>query len=147
MLLRSLVLSLALLTPARPSAIPPPSTEWYPVTYHGCYDGDTCTFDVHIGFDLTLRRQRVRLCDINAPEIRPRATRAAGLAARDLLDLHIRTSTTVRLGVPHALGQPLRDNFGRLLGYVYADGINLNQVMLDAGAATPYPRKCAPTPP
>lgn len=110
----------------------------YPVDVIDCWDGDTCDVDVSVGFGIELIDQRVRLCDINAPERRLRRTRAAGLASRAaLLDL-VDTATVVTLE-PYG-----RDSFGRWLGYLYADGVELNRLMVANGHAVRYHRTCRP---
>ena len=48
------------------------------------YDGDTVTVDIDLGFGVLLRKQRLRLLGINAPEVRG-TSRTQGLASRDFL--------------------------------------------------------------
>ena len=47
-------------------------------------DGDTIDVDIDLGFDVWLKRQRVRLAGIDAPESRTRnkAEKVLGLAAK-----------------------------------------------------------------
>ncbi len=130
----------------------------YSVIFKGCYDGDTCTFDVIIddttaqfGFGVTQRTittrvgQKVRLCDINAPEMKPGPNPAA-IKARDDLVNAIRGAKKVILKVPQKANCDGKscDNFekyGRLLGYIYADGVNLNRAQLMKDNAVPF-MKC-----
>ncbi len=59
-----------------------------PYTYKGVVtrvvDGDTVDVDVDLGFDVWLKKQRVRLAGIDTPESRTRnlAEKALGLAAK-----------------------------------------------------------------
>ena len=50
-------------------------------------DGDTVDVDVDLGFDVWLKKQRVRLAGIDTPESRTRnlAEKALGLAAKQRL--------------------------------------------------------------
>ena len=50
-------------------------------------DGDTVDVDVDLGFDVWLKKQRVRLAGIDTPESRTRnlAEKALGLAAKERL--------------------------------------------------------------
>lgn len=134
-------------------AAPTTTIRFFDADVHGCYDGDTCTVALRessttraMGQVTTVTvewpKLKLRLCDINAPELRPRKSRAAALASRNLLIHMIETATVVKVAIPHTDGQPARDNFGRLLGYIYADGENLNEAMVRAGAAKRYNRKC-----
>lgn len=122
-------------------SVVPPQARVFEATPKGCYDGDTCTFDLDLGMNVILRNQRVRLCDINAPELHRRATREAGRAARDFLNDLIRTSTTVQVAVLHE-PQPLHDNFGRILGWIVLDGEDASDIMLRTKHARPYGRRC-----
>ena len=45
------------------------------------YDGDTLTCDIDLGFNMWMRAQKIRLADIDAPEL-VGPCRPAGLAAR-----------------------------------------------------------------
>ena len=48
------------------------------------YDGDTITVDFDLGFGIKYHNQKIRLADINTPEIRGEE-RESGLIARDVL--------------------------------------------------------------
>lgn len=111
------------------------------VTGIDCYDGDTVYLDIDSGFHnhrqsmnsqgrLTLS---YRLLDIDAPELRPLSTRAAGLAARD----YLRSMVNGEALIVETLQDP--DNFGRYLDRIWLpDGTDVNREMIDAGHAVPY---------
>ena len=44
----------------------------YPATINRVVDGDTIDVDIDLGFSIILKKQRVRLLGINAPESRTR---------------------------------------------------------------------------
>jgi len=48
------------------------------------YDGDTIHVDIDLGLSTWIKKEKLRLARINAPEIRG-SQRPAGLAARDFL--------------------------------------------------------------
>ena len=121
----------------------------YPIELMSCYDGDTCTanvlietktespsLDLEVVTTVRLKEQKLRLCNIQAPEIRPLATREVATESRDaLLSL---------LGSARALTVKVagRDNFGRMLVLLYADGVEVNKKMIDLGYAVPYTPSC-----
>lgn len=111
------------------------------VTALDTYDGDTVYLDIDKGFhDHRQSMNSVgrytlsyRMLDIDAPEIRPLATRVTGTAARDFL----RAMINGRPLIVRTLQDP--DSFGRYLVDLWLpDGTNVNQTMLDAGHAVPY---------
>lgn len=129
----------------------------YKVEFLRCYDGDTCYFNIvledkheDLGMSvfhdskIYLKEQRVRFCDINAPEMHGSETEAA-TKARDTLSEWIRTAKTLTLQVPQkstcVMGSgdcDSREKYGRWLGYVIADGVSLNARMVTEGLAQPY---------
>lgn len=117
----------------------PVQLHMYDATVEKCYDGDTCTLTIDLGFDVVLRHQTVRLCDIDAPEMRPLETRKAAEKARDRLVHILENSRSVRLAIP---GKLKRDSFGRILGYIFGDGINMSYALLREGLVTMHKKKC-----
>ena len=98
------------------------------------YDGDTIKCDIDLGFSIILRKQSVRSLGINCPEIRTKDEREKALAyeARDQLR-HILEDAEVIALQSHGKGK-----FGRILGTLFADGKNVNDMMIDLGLARPY---------
>lgn len=98
------------------------------------YDGDTITIDIDLGFGVWLNNQKVRLADINTPEVRGR-DRSKGLKVRDyirslLLDKEIVIKTK----------KDSKGKFGRWLVEVFyptdSGGMkNCNQLLLEMGYA------------
>ena len=98
------------------------------------YDGDTIKCDIDLGFSIILKKQSVRSLGINCPEIRTKDEREKALAyeARDQLR-HILEDADVIALQSHGKGK-----FGRILGTLFADGKNVNDMMIDLGLARPY---------
>ena len=128
----------------------------YDAELEECYDGDTCTFTVHLRGDHkgdyglgivaepyplvhSVRRvnQHVRLCDINAPEIKPGPNKKA-IKSRDDLVTWIRAAKTVQLKVPQNRHGDAYEKYGRLLAYIIADDVDLNRKQLTSGNAKPF---------
>jgi micrococcal nuclease len=95
-------------------------------------DGDTVDALVDLGFD-TWKKVRIRMQGMNAPESRTRdlEEKARGLAAKIRLEqlLESGTFTLQSMGV---------GKYGRCLGILYVDGVNVNQTLINEGHATEY---------
>lgn len=87
-------------------------------------DGDTIDVVLDLGFDI-LYRTRVRLYGIDTPESRTRdlEEKARGLLAKEYLSTKIKNAENI---VIQTKLKDSRGKFGRVLGSVIADGINLN---------------------
>jgi micrococcal nuclease len=99
-------------------------------------DGDTIDVSIDLGFDVWIN-ERVRLANIDAPEVRTRdkLEKKAGLEATawltDMFDKHdvfvLATTEFNRTG-----------KYGRTIGTIYLDDINVNELMIKEGFATRY---------
>lgn len=111
----------------------------YECELESVYDGDTVIVSIDLGFDVWLRRQRVRLSGLDAPEIRSRdkAEKESGLLSRErlisLLALRGGKPLTLRVSEYNA-----SEKFGRILGRIFADGVDVAEVLLTEGLAKPY---------
>ena len=99
-------------------------------------DGDTIDVVLDLGFDI-LYRCRVRLYGIDTPESRTRDKdeKVRGKLASAFL------KDSVKKGKKVIIETKLKDSkgkFGRVLGNVIVDGLNLNQVMIDKFLAVAY---------
>ena len=101
-------------------------------------DGDTIDVNLDLGFDVVLKKQRIRLHGLNTPESRTRdlEEKQYGLAAKARLKELLENGETLSLRT--AIDKKARGKYGRILGTIYADGINLNQQLLDEGHAIEY---------
>ena len=107
----------------------------YKVKVDRVIDGDTVDVDVHLGFNVILSKQRVRLHGIDTPESRTRnkEEKVRGLISKEYLK-NACESSTIRLQSKD------RGKFGRILGVLYKDNetISINQKMCEEGYAVPY---------
>lgn len=99
-------------------------------------DGDTIDVDIELGFNVTLKKQRVRLYGIDTPESRTRDLdeKKYGLLAKAFLAMAAPVGGYVNLK-SHERGK-----FGRILGSLYNDesGVSINEKMINSHHAVPY---------
>ncbi len=125
----------------------------YYATFHSCYDGDTCYFNFHlsapVGLGVSLGavfpKQGVRLCDIDTPEMRggTEETKAAARLARDTISSWLKAAKHIEIEIPQKnncdytthVNCDRTEKYGRWLGYLWADGVNLNKKLLEEGLA------------
>ena len=93
------------------------------VTIQSCYDGDTCT---------TSQGEKIRLACIDTPEIRgKRSDPIPAKAARDYLNNLVK-------GKEVNIRRVTEDRYGRTVGELTIDGMNLQQNLVNEGHATIY---------
>ena len=92
-------------------------------------DGDTIDVDIDLGFDVWLRKQRIRLAGIDTPESRTRnkAEKALGLKAKEFL---VKALTTNEDYITF-------ESLGRGKSY-NANGLDICKLMIDSGNAVEY---------
>lgn len=105
-------------------------------------DGDTVDVDIDLGFDMWLRKQRIRLYGVDTPESRTRdlEEKKYGNAAKEFVKSFLPVGTT------QVLKTKLdgRGKFGRILGEFVAYDINydrestVNQLLIDNFHAVQY---------
>lgn len=90
-------------------------------------DGDTLEADIDLGFRITYR-QTIRLVAMNAPEIRTELGPAAKARLEQLVmgKTFVRVTTTIHREF---------EKYGRVLGRLVADGVDVNAAMLADGFA------------
>ena len=113
----------------------------YKITIDRWVDGDTVDVDIDLGFDIILKKQRVRLHGINAPESRTRdlEEKEKGLAAKEFC------KNFCKEGEPAILKTKTYDasgKYGRILGEIwsareFADK-SLNEYLIEKGHAVEY---------
>mgnify|MGYP003677219175 FL=1 len=99
-------------------------------------DGDTVDVVLNLGFDI-MYKSRVRLYGIDTPESRTRNLdeKARGKMAGAFLKNEIDSGKKV---VIQTKLKDSRGKFGRVLGNIIVDGININQLMIDNYHAAAY---------
>ena len=96
------------------------------------YDGDTITVDIDLGFGIWKKGEKIRLFQIDAPEIRGEE-REKGRESRDVLRDMILGKEVMLWTVKDRQGK-----YGRYLGVVCRDGVNINRWMVEHGYAKDY---------
>lgn len=84
------------------------------------YDGDTITVTIDCGFGLRMEKQKIRLFGINTPEVRG-DEKEFGKKVRDLMRERILQKDIILKTIKDKKGK-----YGRYLGIVYVDGVNIN---------------------
>jgi|TARA_B100001758_G_C18410968_1_gene615641 micrococcal nuclease len=95
-------------------------------------DGDTVDALVDLGFS-TFKKVRIRMMGINAPESRTRdmEEKAKGLAAKIRLEELLEEEKFILES--HGVGK-----FGRCLGTLHVDDVNVNKTLVEEGHAWEY---------
>ena len=100
-------------------------------------DGDTVDVDIDLGFGVWMHKERVRIMGIDTPESRTRnkEEKKRGLISKAFLKDKIKLAKklTIKTHKGSETGK-----FGRILGEVFADGVNLNLKMCNEGYAVQY---------
>lgn len=103
-----------------------------------CYDADTCTVTIDLGFNLVAWGQKLRLYGIDAPELRG-ATKEAGKVSRDWLLKQVRGKQVIVLIVQktNRIGQKYdaKGKYGRYLAILKIGDRNINEELVDEGYA------------
>jgi len=92
-------------------------------------DGDTIEADIDLGLGVWVKGMRIRLYGINAPEIRGDEA-WLGVESKNWLSSKVLNREIVLKTVYDRRGK-----FGRLLGEVWLDSVNINQKMVEQGLA------------
>ena len=96
-------------------------------------DGDTIDVIFDLGFDV-MYAGRVRLAGIDTPESRTRdkEEKIFGKLAGKYLSDHIKNAERVVIKTEY---EDAKGKFGRVLGQVWCDGVNINAKMVNEGYA------------
>jgi endonuclease YncB( thermonuclease family) len=98
-------------------------------------DGDTVILNIDLGFDVVLSNQKVRLYGIDTPECRTRdlEEKEAGLLAKDKVKFFLKKGDRVTIKTRLDKGK-----FGRILGVIDSNGINVNDFLIENHYAVVY---------
>jgi len=115
-------------------ASPALATDFPNVTYHRCYDGDTCTFTIQDVHSLFGEKINVRIAGIDTPEIKGKCQKETALAmqARNLVRRMLGQARRIDLLDVE------RGKYFRIVARVVADGKDVGQTMIDRGMAVEY---------
>lgn len=105
----------------------------YKIEYVSNYDGDTITVDIDLGFGIWSKNQRIRLSGVNTPELKGEF-REAGLVAKAFVQAKLKDCPTLVL---HSI-KDSTEKYGRWLGVIYYNDINLNDELIHANLAVAY---------
>lgn len=108
----------------------------YKVNVLRVVDGDTVDVDIDLGFSTWLKKQRIRLYGIDTPETRTRDLdeKKYGKMASNFLSDAIEDAEVVSLRTY----KDKKGKYGRILGEIICDGVNINQVMVETHLAVAY---------
>ena len=98
------------------------------------YDADTITVDIDLGFNTWIKDERIRLARIDAPEVRGKE-KVQGKLARDWLREKILGEEILLRTVKSKKGADSKGKYGRYLGEVMLDGVNMNDALVEVGHA------------
>lgn len=105
----------------------------YKAIVTGVYDGDSITVDIDLGLGVWFRGQKIRLSDINSPEVRG-DEREAGLISRDWLRAKILNKEVIIETIKDKKGK-----YGRWLGEIWinegTEYLNVNMLLVTNGMA------------
>ncbi len=100
-----------------------------------CVDGDTVDFFIDLGFSVKVKK-RVRLFQIDAWESRTKdlEEKKKGLAAKKFLKNILRNANNLMLDTE----KDFTGKYGRVLGTLFVDGTNINELLIEKGHAVRY---------
>ena len=98
-------------------------------------DGDTVDVDIDLGFGVWMKNQRIRMYGIDAPESRTsnKNEKMYGIAAKKFLIGMLDDKELILKTHKDAKGK-----YGRILGEIICDGVNINEVMVEEHLAVAY---------
>lgn len=110
------------------------SEDFTNVRYIKNYDGDTLTVDIPGVPDIFGKNISVRVYGIDTPEMKGKCDKEKQLARESQLLVEKLLTDSNKVVIKNAQ----RDKYFRILGEVYADGINISDVLIEQGLAVPY---------
>lgn len=108
----------------------------YPAKVERVIDGDTIVIDLQLGLGVVLDDQYIRFYGINAWETRGEE-REKGLVAKEYLKERL-SKGKIEIEIRPEWGQNGKGKYGRWLGIVYIDGVNINAELVEKGHAEKY---------
>ena len=106
----------------------------YKIKLDRVVDGDTIDAYIDLGFDVSVKK-RIRFMGINTPESRTRdlEEKARGLAAKQFVKDTLAKHDNMFILNSHGVGK-----YGRCLGEIVLNKVNLNDLLITEGHAVKY---------
>jgi len=108
----------------------------YPAKVERIIDGDTIVADLYLGLGVILDDQYIRFYGIDAWEVRGEE-REKGLEVKEYLEERL-SKGKIEIEIRPEWGRDGKGSFGRWLGIVYVDGVDINAEMMEKGYAEKY---------
>jgi len=108
----------------------------YPAKVERVIDGDTIVVDLYLGLSVILDRQYIRFYGIDTWEIRGEE-REKGLKAKEYLIKRLEEGK-IEIEIRPEWGQNGKGKYGRWLGVIYVDGVNVNVELVEKGHGEKY---------
>ena len=108
----------------------------YPAKIERVIDGDTVVADLSLGLGVILDDQYIRFYGIDAWETKGEE-REKGLLAKEYLERRLQEGK-VEIEIRPEWGRNSRGKYGRWLGIIYVDGVNINDELIDREHAVKY---------
>lgn len=108
----------------------------YPAKVERVIDGDTIVVDLSLGLGVILDDQYIRFYGIDAWETRGEE-REKGLKAKEYLEERLKEGKG-EIEIRPEWGSRGRGRYGRWLGIIYMDGVNINAELIEKGYAEEY---------
>ena len=106
----------------------------YPAKVERVIDGDTIVVDLYLGLNVILDDQYIRFYGVDAWETRGEER---GLEAKEYLEERL-SKGKIEIEIRPEWGQNGKGSFGRWLGLLYVDGVNINAELVEKGHAEEY---------
>ena len=110
--------------------------EYKLIKIHRVYDGDTIIVDLDVGFGI-YTKQKLRLSNINAPELRG-ATLKEARVSRDFLKTSLENALNSKKSIIIKTKKDRKGKYGRYLAEIFIDNISINEEMITLGYAVRY---------
>ena len=100
------------------------------------YDGDTIIAIIDLGFGM-YAKQKLRLANINAPELRG-STLSEARVSRDYLKASLKKALKAKQSITIKTNKDRKGKYGRYIAEIFIDKKSLNKQMVKLGYAKVY---------
>ena len=108
----------------------------YKATIIRVIDGDSILVDIDLGFDMTLKRQSIRLYGVDTPETRTKnpIEKKCGLVAKEYVKSILKENQVYHMKTYY----DKKGKFGRILADFYVNTVYLSELLITKGYAVKY---------